>query len=280
MEESVERAAIRAISAMHENLGEPLSVDDMARAAMFSKFHFTRIFQRATGVSPGRFLSALRLQRAKQLLISTSLNVSDISVRVGFNSVGTFSSRFSRSVGMSPTAYRRMAGYAVHIPTDLGGNRGQPSNARICGRLRFAEGAHPGLVFLGLFQQRIPEGRPVRCGILNHQTSFHFDSVPHGTWYLLAQCVAHSPLTPVEHVARANQAVSVATFGPLDVAQGAAITADLTFKPASTLDPPVLMALLDARKLALLRAGSSRWVDAGAFDALARHAVDMARPAA
>ena len=96
MEESTKQAVDRAISTMRENLGEQLTVDDMARAAMFSKFHFTRIFQRVTGVSPGRFLSALRLQRAKQLLVSTSLNVADISLRVGYNSVGTFSSRFTR----------------------------------------------------------------------------------------------------------------------------------------------------------------------------------------
>src|SRR4051812_39576889 len=108
VEESIELAVKRAISTMRENLGEQLTVDDMARAAMFSKFHFTRIFQRATGVSPGRFLSALRLQQAKHLLKSTSLNVADISLLVGYNSVGTFSSRFSRSVGMPPTTYRRL----------------------------------------------------------------------------------------------------------------------------------------------------------------------------
>ena len=73
---------------MRDNIGEELTVDDMARAAMFSKFHFTRVFQRVTGVSPGRFLSAMRLQRAKDLLLTTSMNVADISVHVGYNSVG------------------------------------------------------------------------------------------------------------------------------------------------------------------------------------------------
>ena len=101
MQDTSEKAVLRAIETMHDRLGDPLTVDDMARAAMFSKFHFTRMFQRVTGVSPGRFLSALRLQRAKELLVSTPMNVADISVTVGYNSVGTFSSRFSRSVGMS-----------------------------------------------------------------------------------------------------------------------------------------------------------------------------------
>src|SRR5437870_395167 len=63
MEDVAEQAVLRAIAAMRERLDEQLTVDDLARAAMFSKFHFTRLFQRLTGVSPGRFLSALRLQR-------------------------------------------------------------------------------------------------------------------------------------------------------------------------------------------------------------------------
>ena len=114
---STELAVERAIDTMQDDLSEQLTVDDMARAAMFSKFHFTRMFQRVTGVSPGRFLSAMRLQAAKRLLVTTSLNVTDISVRVGYNSVGTFSSRFSRSVGLSPTTFRRMGGYAPRIGT-------------------------------------------------------------------------------------------------------------------------------------------------------------------
>src|SRR6266498_4177172 len=105
---------------MRTNLGEQLTVDDLARAAMFSKFHFTRIFQRVTGVSPGRFLSALRLQRAKYLLLSTSLNVADISLRVGYSSVGTFSSRFSRRVRLSPLSFWRSLFLATYIPTYLG----------------------------------------------------------------------------------------------------------------------------------------------------------------
>ena len=64
MEDTCEVAVLRAIEEMQDRLGDQLTVDDLARAAMFSKFHFTRMFQRVTGVSPGRFLSALRLQQS------------------------------------------------------------------------------------------------------------------------------------------------------------------------------------------------------------------------
>lgn len=107
MGDCVERAVGRAIENMRANLGERLTVDDLARSAMYSKFHFSRAFLRVTGVPPRRFLSSLRLQEAMRLLDSTSLTVAEISHRVGYASVGTFGSRFQSSVGVSPTTYRR-----------------------------------------------------------------------------------------------------------------------------------------------------------------------------
>ncbi|MFD6565106.1 helix-turn-helix domain-containing protein [Micromonospora profundi] len=248
MEESTKQAVDRAISTMRENLGEQLTVDDMARAAMFSKFHFTRIFQRVTGVSPGRFLSALRLQRAKQLLVSTSLNVADISLRVGYNSVGTFSSRFTRSIGMSPTTYRRRAGYAPHIATDPGPTA--LSEARVYGRIPSQPDRLDGPVFIGLFADRIPEGRPVRCAVLSDGGHFRFVAVPPGTWYLLAQAVAAGEDgSPTE----ANEPIAVASHGPLTVERDSDIRVDLNFQPIQSIDPPVLLALMDSRQLALAR---------------------------
>jgi transcriptional regulator GlxA family with amidase domain len=110
MDRIVRQAVDRAIATMQANLGEQLTIDDIARSAMFSKFHFSRIFQKVTGSSPGRYLSAMRIEEAKRLLVTTSLTVADISNLVGYRGVGTFSSRFSDSVGVSPTTYRQFGG--------------------------------------------------------------------------------------------------------------------------------------------------------------------------
>ncbi|MGC4876001.1 helix-turn-helix domain-containing protein [Micromonospora sp. DT43] len=250
MKDVSEQAVLRAVAAMHDRMGEQLTVDDMARAAMFSKFHFTRIFRRVTGVSPARFLSALRLQRAKDLLITTSMNVADISVRVGYNSVGTFSWRFSRSVGMSPTAFRRHAGYTQSIRPHFEWRSGRSSSGQVSCQVRLAEDDGQQLIFVGLFSGRIPEGRPVRCAVLQQPGWVHFDAVPLGSWYLLAQSVsAESDGADV-----ADRAVSVATYGPLTVRVDSKVTADMELRRSSALDPPVLLALLDARKYALSQA--------------------------
>lgn len=251
MEEVAERAVLRAIEAMRERLGDQLTIDDLARAAMFSKFHFTRLFQRLTGVSPGRFLSALRLQRAKHLLVSTSMNVADISVQVGYNSVGTFSSRFSRSVGMSPTAYRRCAGYAAGIQA-AADSPGRRSSARLSCRLRLPE-PEDAVIFVGMFAHRIPEGRPVRCAVLDQPGRVIFNSVPLGTWYLLAQSVSLDGAEAGTVADIADRPVSVAAYGPFTVRADSMIAADMELRPARDLDPPVLLALLDVRKYAIER---------------------------
>lgn len=256
MEDGAERAVLRAIAAMRERLGDHLTVDDLARAAMFSKFHFTRLFQRFTGVSPGRFLSALRLQRAKHLLVSTSMNVADISMEVGYNSVGTFSSRFSRSVGMSPTEYRRRAGYAASIQAIADGASDR-SNARLSCRLRLPD-ADEGVIFVGIFAQRIPEGQPVRCAVLDQPGRVTFNSVPLGSWYLLAQSASLDGIEAGTEADIADRTVSVAVYGPFTVRADSMIVADLELRPARDLDPPVLLALLDVRKYAMQRISEAR----------------------
>src|SRR5579859_7865400 len=97
-----------AIACIWRSYSEPLSLTDIAQSAILSRFHFSRVFRGATGVSPGRFLSAVRIYQAKRLLVSTSLSVTDISLAVGYNSLGSFTNRFTERVGTSPTRFRRM----------------------------------------------------------------------------------------------------------------------------------------------------------------------------
>jgi AraC-like DNA-binding protein len=236
-----EKAAERAIAAMREDLGAPLTVDDLARAAMFSKFHFTRIFQRVTGVSPGRFLSALRLQQAKVLLVTTPLNVADISVRVGYNSVGTFSSRFTRSVGMSPTAYRRLGGVADRVAVGPHDDGPGPAGAVVTGVVSADPAPCPSRIYLGLFPGRIPEGRPVAWTAQPGPGPFVLDKVPAGEWHLLALgIVTDAPA----YVHNGECELLVASLGPITVGERAVIeTVDAQLRPARFLDPPVLLAL-------------------------------------
>ena len=85
---------------------EPLDVDDLARAAGLSRAHFSREFRRTFGESPHAYLLTRRLERAAALLRTTDRPVIEICFSVGLQSVGSFTTSFSRMFGVSPTAYR------------------------------------------------------------------------------------------------------------------------------------------------------------------------------
>ncbi|WP_433136318.1 helix-turn-helix domain-containing protein [Actinomadura nitritigenes] len=234
----------RVIESIRGNLGEKITIDDMARTAMFSKFHFTRVFQRVTGVSPGRFLSAIRLQEAKRLLLTTSLSVTEIGQQVGYTSVGTFSTRFKKCVGLSPSDYRQLGGVVPHIAD---GSRRSRRGASLHGTIRSGDGDHPpATVFVGLFPDTIPQGTPARCTVLDRPGPFRLDDVPDGHWYLLAQAVRPGQEEAVD------EHPLVAVHGPVVVEAGlVSKTLDIRLRPMEVLDPPVLMALSDARRTAL-----------------------------
>jgi AraC-like DNA-binding protein len=85
---------------------DPLTVDDLARAAGLSRAHFSREFRRAFGESPHVYLLTRRLERAASMLRSTDRTVADICIAVGLDSIGSFTTSFTRMFGRSPTAYR------------------------------------------------------------------------------------------------------------------------------------------------------------------------------
>jgi AraC-like DNA-binding protein len=85
---------------------EPLGVDDLARAAGLSRAHFSREFRRAFGESPHAYLLTRRLERAAALLRNTDRSPADICLSVGLQSLGSFTTSFTRTYGVPPAAYR------------------------------------------------------------------------------------------------------------------------------------------------------------------------------
>jgi AraC-like DNA-binding protein len=102
-----ERHLLRAKDLADVRYAEPLSVDDLAAAAGLSRAHFSREFRRVFGDPPHVYLLTRRLERAAALLRTTDRSVADICLSVGLTSVGSFTTSFTRTYGVSPTAYRR-----------------------------------------------------------------------------------------------------------------------------------------------------------------------------
>jgi AraC family transcriptional regulator len=97
----------RAMDYISRNLDRDLSLQEIARAAPFSKFHFHRIFKAAVGETVAEFTRRLRLERAANRLVASSRdNITKIAVDCGFSSSQNFAKAFRQHFGVTPTAYR------------------------------------------------------------------------------------------------------------------------------------------------------------------------------
>lgn len=204
------KPAIRkAISSMYARYAEPVTLSRLASEVFVSPFHFSRVFAKATGVTPGRYLTAIRLFEAKQLLLGTDLTVSDVVCSVGYSSVGTFTSRFTRAVGMTPTQYRDpevrqlMVAISPHyqrLPTPSAlraagiGCASRASGvgaglATIAGRIELPHRAGPANVLIGVFGELVPQSSPMAWVAKTNVTTageFEIRGVPVGARTLIA----------------------------------------------------------------------------------------------
>lgn len=115
------RRLVRSRDYLAAGFGEPLRLHDAAREACLSPYHYQRMFRRTFGESPHEFLTRLRMDEAKRLLARDQLAVTDVCFAVGYESLGSFSTRFRSLVGQSPSEYQRslrrvfpVPGLAVH----------------------------------------------------------------------------------------------------------------------------------------------------------------------
>ena len=110
------RRLCHARDLLQEVHDRPLSIEDVAREAEISPFHFIRLFEAVFGRTPHQFRIQSRLDRAKELLATGRHSVTDVCMEVGFSSVGSFSDLFARRIGTTPSAYRRRARLIIQVP--------------------------------------------------------------------------------------------------------------------------------------------------------------------
>lgn len=106
----------RARDMLREVHDRPLTIDEVAREAAMSHFHFIRQFSAAFGCTPHQYRIDARLDRAKHLLALDNHSITSVCLEVGFSSLGSFSDLFARRVGVPPSKYRRRMRSFAAIP--------------------------------------------------------------------------------------------------------------------------------------------------------------------
>ncbi|MEM5584732.1 AraC family transcriptional regulator [Roseibium sp. AS2] len=173
-------AVIRVIRYLHSNLKMELNLETLAEIACCSRCHLVRIFANQTGVTPMNYLSSLRIQAAKSVLLQTDEKVINIAYDVGYSSLGSFGRRFAELVGLSPRALRKGARlfdsreFRDILSTYAEMSAAAPVPDALSGTIRSDDGMQPpGFAFIGIFKGNQPSGMPVSCTIARYPGTFH-----------------------------------------------------------------------------------------------------------
>jgi AraC-like DNA-binding protein len=238
----MDRSVERAISFIWERYSRPLSLNDIAESAALSRFYFARKFRHATGLTPGRFLAAVRVHEAKRMLLSTSTTITDIAFAVGYNSLGSFTNHFTESVGVSPGRFRhgsRNGGFELPRP----GRNAHWAYGTIAGTISLPEGHRNARVYVGAFATPIvqhPSGAAVIVDVPGGQPCcYHLQDVPEGTWFIRAVGMADS----TDASPWADRTTLVGRHDAVTVTANTATSAAVRLRPGRPTDPPVLLAL-------------------------------------
>ena len=244
---SAHRGAVEhVIEEVGERLDERFSLEELASLVFFSPYHFHRIFRRVTGVPPGRFFGALRIEAAKRLLLTSDLSVGEVCLEVGYRSIGTFTSQFSRLVGLSPRAFRNLGQANGSLPAEaaaLAPPPPPPAGARLAvtGRIRLEDDDCPRLAAVGLFATPLAQGRPVGCALVTAPSRYELRADCAGSFHVLA--VTLEPAADRHDLLLHGADLLVASSrGPIRLRAGAPPRViDLVLRPRRVVDPPVLV---------------------------------------
>ncbi|ABP53080.1 helix-turn-helix transcriptional regulator [Salinispora tropica] len=254
----------RAVEYMTAHFSEPQRLSDIAQAALLSPFHFHRVFRHVTSTTPARFLTALRMARARSMLVNSNLSVTEVCLGVGYSSLGTFISQFTKLTGMSPRRFRAAMSVFGHIrlseltdpsaerhfaPGPVGAVTGGPSAG--------------GCAVLALYRSEEPDDVPVTYGVLETNRLSHFRPLADGAYHAVA--LGFDNRSTLSDVLGDNgqQAQFVGTGDVPIVVRGGRTrrSFQIALRCPRPIDPPVqltsaLLALAQRRQPRLLATGS------------------------
>jgi AraC family transcriptional regulator len=244
----VREAVIEAARFITVGCEQALTLADVADHVGYSPFHLARAFERQLGMPPGKFLAAQRFHLAKQLLLDTDEKIVDVCNAVGFCAPGTFTTRFTAAVGVTPQRFRRLPDLlADHPPEPVSVPGLAIGGGTVTGRALVRPTAVAALggsppIYVGLFPRLAARGVPVSGALLGAGPEFTLTDVPHGSYRLMACAL------PVGDSPRLQLAPSVQVVGsvaqPVHVRMGRRLRVqDLWLDLAPAWTPPVLVAL-------------------------------------
>lgn len=238
------RMVERVVSVMRSET-EPLTLNDYAEIAGLSPYYFNRTFRQIIGIPPGEFATSLRFERAKHMLLHTQGSVTEICFEVGYESLGTFSTRFKNLVGVTPAQFRNLPDAVADLDFSKSTFNIDPRHLHIRGRIEGTMSMpndNRNSIFVGVYPAAIAVSTPVVGRMVTEPGPFELPYVPYGNWILLAASVPQVS-DPLEHLLPKDQLL-VASSQPFQLQPGLELAnVHLAFRRPHPLEPPVVTAL-------------------------------------
>lgn len=236
-----------AIQYMKEHLDEEVTSEQLAHLVGYSAYHFTRIFKKATGISPRQYLSALRIESGKQALLKQPSLLTKIMLSIGFRSAGSFHHRFKQFVGLSPKKFAATSSELFshmnqyeHTPLT---SDTLPSSPQMCIHCQLETPPDfRGLLFVGLFPRPIPDQKPIVGTALNMRNrECIFTDISPGTYYILAAGIPWSR-NPVDYF-KLDTCLRGKFDEPVEVNITTKLHVHLLLRDPLPYDPPIVVNL-------------------------------------
>lgn len=236
------------ITYIHRNIYEPLSLSQLANHVSYSPYHFSRIFKESIGLSPLYYVSSMRLQKAKDLLLNTNLTIRDIGMEIGQQSLGTFTTRFTEKVGMTPAQFRKsnmLVDHQIHSLQKLNNWHENTfhlnENVKIKGTVQTPHHFN-GFILIGLFPKPIPEHFPLYGTLLSSLGDFSFMNVKPGIYYLMATSISWEMQS--KDILLPRTTLRTRSKKPIIVKPNSIVPhQQVTLYPPKLGDPPILISL-------------------------------------
>jgi AraC family transcriptional regulator len=246
--ESAHQESIECVVArMRASLDAPLRLEEMARLAHLSPYHFDRVFRSLTGLSAAAFQSALRIDAAKRALLLDDRPITDICFGLGYESVGSFTTRFTRAVGLAPTNFRAqveslrdvdMCDALRRAAAAAGLDTAEASAVQVT--LEGASSEHA-VAWIGAFPKGIPDRVPRAGTLALGNAHVGFAPLGHATYHLMA--ASYPPSPRIADYLVQHERMRVATSGPLKFDDATHRHVRLRLRDLIATDPPILLAL-------------------------------------